>query len=68
MAGMDLKRLRENYPTLFLAGGIDVSQLLPFGTPVEVEAACFKALSDTGEIGYFIGSTTELQNTVPLGA
>ncbi|MCP4165876.1 MAG: hypothetical protein GY759_08275 [Chloroflexi bacterium] len=66
LADMDLGKVRRRYPQLFLAGGIDVSQLLSFGTPDEVHAACAQAIADTGGVGYFMGSTTELIDAVPL--
>jgi uroporphyrinogen decarboxylase len=65
LAGMDIGDVRRRYPNLILAGGIDVSQLLPFGTPDRVRDATVKAIEDAeGKI--MIGSSTELQNTVPL--
>ena len=33
LAGMDVADIHRRYPHLFLCGGIDVSQLLPLGTP-----------------------------------
>jgi uroporphyrinogen decarboxylase len=66
LAGMSVKDVRQKYPPLFLTGGIDVSQLLSFGTPEEVRAACRQAISDTGGRGYFMGSTTELHWDVRL--
>jgi hypothetical protein len=39
---MTVRAARERYPKLFLTGGVDVSQLLPLGTPDEVRAACAK--------------------------
>ena len=72
MAGMTVKGVRERYPRLFLTGGIDVSQLLSFGTPQEVRAVCRQAIADTGGVGYFLGSTTErhwdvrLENAVAM--
>ena len=60
LAGMTVKEVRQKYPRLFLTGGIDVSQLLTFGTPDEVRAACRQAIADTGGRGYFLGSSTEL--------
>lgn len=59
-AGMSLRTVREQYPHLFLTGGIDVSQLLPYGTVEDVLARCREAVEETGGRGYFIGSTTEL--------
>ncbi len=66
MAGMTVGEVRIKYPNLFLAGGIDVSQLLALGTPAQVQEACQVAMRDTGRRGYFMGSTTELLWEVPL--
>ncbi|MCP4645075.1 MAG: hypothetical protein GY851_31825 [bacterium] len=66
LAGMTPKTVRDAYPNLFLTGGIDVSQLLPLGTPDEVRTACRQAIHDTNGRGYFLGSSTELHWDVPL--
>jgi hypothetical protein len=66
LAGMNVKEVRERYPSLFLTGGVDVSQLLPLGTPDEVRAACRQNIADTGGRGYFLGSSTELHWEVKL--
>lgn len=66
MAGMTVREVRQKYPQLFLAGGIDVSQLLALGTPEQVREACHEAMRDTGQRGYFMGTTTELLWEVPL--
>ena len=58
-AGMTVKGVRQRYPRLFLAGGIDVSQLLVNGSPEQVRAVCEQAVRDTGGRGFFMGSTTE---------
>lgn len=65
MAGMTVRQVRERYPNLFLTGGIDVSQLLPLGTPDQVRAACLENIAATGGLGYFLGSTTELHWGIP---
>ena len=66
-AGMDVKEVNDLYgDRIVLAGGIDVSNLLPFGTPEEVREACEAAIRDTGGIGLLMGSTTELHDGVPL--
>ena len=65
VAGMDLKEVRDKYPRLFLAGGIDMSQLLSNGTPEEVRAACRQAIRDAYP-GYLMGSTTESDNSCTL--
>ena len=66
LAGMTVKAVRERYPSLFLTGGIDVSQLLPLGTPDEVRAACRAAIADAQGRGYLMGSSTELHWDVKL--
>ena len=60
MAGMTVKEARQRYPRLFLAGGVDVSQLMVFGTPEEVRTYCRQAIEDTSGRGFYLGSTTEL--------
>jgi hypothetical protein len=64
-AGMTVREVRQRYPQLFLTGGVDVSQLLPLGTPEEVRAACQENIAATSGIGYFLGSTTELHWEIP---
>ena len=66
LADMTVKKVRDQYPNLFLAGGIDVSQLLTLGTPEEVRATCRQAIADTGGRGFFMGSSTELHWDVKL--
>lgn len=62
VAGMDLRTLAAQYgDRLFFAGGIDISQLMARGTPDEVRAACRAAIAAAAP-GYFLGSTTELDN------
>ncbi|MGC8971626.1 MAG: uroporphyrinogen decarboxylase family protein [bacterium] len=66
VAGMDLKEVKRLYGNkLFIAGGIDVSQLLSNGTPEEVREVCKESIQ-IGYPGYFIGSTTELDNGAKL--
>jgi len=66
VAGMDLKAVREKVgDKVFLAGGIDMSQLLSNGTPEEVREVCRQAIEDAYP-GYFIGSTTEADNSCTL--
>jgi len=66
LAGMGVKEVRDRYPQLFLAGGIDVSHLLTLGTPGEVRAVCRQAIEDTGGRGFLMGSSTEIHWDVPL--
>ena len=66
-AGMDVYELRKKYPKLILAGGLDVTHLLPFGTPDDVRAETRRMINETGSEGrLLIGSSTELENNVPL--
>lgn len=62
VAGMDLAEVRRQYPNLFLAGGIDMSQLLSNGTPEQVREVCRQAIRDVGP-GFLMGSTTEADNS-----
>jgi hypothetical protein len=66
LAGMTVKEVRQRYPSLFLTGGIDVSQLLPLGEPEEVRAVCRQTIQDAKGRGYFLGSSTELHWGVKL--
>jgi uroporphyrinogen decarboxylase len=62
VAGMDLKEVKSLYgDRIFLTGGIDISQLMANGTTDEVREVCTQAVRDAAP-GYFIGSTTELDN------
>lgn len=65
LAGMDVGEIHRRWPALFLAGGIDVSHLLPFGTPERVRDAVRRAIDDA-EGRILIGSSTELHDAVPL--
>jgi uroporphyrinogen decarboxylase len=66
-AGMDLYEIRRLYPQLILAGGLDVTHLLPFGTPEEVRRETRRMINETGSEGrLLIGSSTEVGNDVPL--
>ena len=65
VAGMDVGKIHNSYPHLFMAGGIDVSYLLPLGKPEEVKDAVKKAI-DVAEGRLMVGCSTELNNAVPL--
>lgn len=65
ISGMDLAQIRKKYPDLILIGGIDCSQLLPFGTPDDVKKATKQAIRDASP-WYFPGSSSELHNEIPL--
>ena len=65
LAGMDAGEIHRRHPHLFLAGGIDVSQLLPFGSAKEVRETVHRTIDSCGG-RLLVGSSTELQNEVPL--
>jgi len=65
IAGMDIKEIHRRFPHLVFTGGIDVSQLLPYGSPADVRDEVNRAIQDSGG-QIMIGSSTELQFTVPL--
>lgn len=65
IAGMNLREIRKRYKNLIMIGGIDCSQLLPYGTSQEIEKAVQQAVRDAGP-WYFPGSSTELHNSIPL--
>jgi uroporphyrinogen decarboxylase len=65
LAGMDVGVIHRRYPHLFMCGGIDVSQLLPFGTTKEIYDTTKRTINEA-EGRIMVGSSTELQNTVPL--
>lgn len=66
-AGMDIYELRRKYPELILVGGVDVTHLLPFGTPDEVRRETRRIIDEVGAEGrLLIGSSTEMEPNVPL--
>jgi hypothetical protein len=65
LAGMDVADIHRRHPDLFMTGAIDVSQLLPLGTPQQVYEAVVRAI-DAAEGRIMIGSSTELNDAVPL--
>ena len=64
-ASMDVADIHRRHPHLFMAGGIDVSQLLPLGTPDQVADTVRRTLDAAGG-RLMVGSSTELNNDVPL--
>ena len=66
-AGMDVYEIRRRYPELILVGGMDVTHLLPYGTPEQIRKETRRMISEAGDSGrLLIGSSTELENNVPL--
>jgi uroporphyrinogen decarboxylase len=66
-AGMDVYAVRRQYPELTIVGGLDVTFLLRVGTPDDVRRETRRMIREVGaESRLLIGSTTELENNVPL--
>jgi len=65
LAGMDVADIHRRHPNLFMTGAVDVSQLLPLGTPEAVYETVTRTI-DAAEGRIMIGSSTELNNEVPL--
>jgi hypothetical protein len=66
-AGMDVYAIRRRHPHLIFVGGLDVTHLLPEGTPDDVRKETRRMIEELGGAGrLLIGSSTELDNHVPL--
>jgi uroporphyrinogen-III decarboxylase len=65
IAGVDIKEIRRRHPELVLIGGVDCSQLLPFGTPSEVKKAT-RQVMEAGAPWFFPGSSSEIHDNIPL--
>ncbi len=65
LAGMDVGTVHKRHPNLVMAGGIDVSELLPFG-PLSAIRDTVRRTIDAAEGRIMIGSSTELHDAVPL--
>ena len=58
--------VRRSYPDWILMGGIDASQLLPFGTQEKVREAVRRTIRDAGSAGrLLLGSSTEIHPAIP---
>jgi len=67
LSRMDAGELRWAYPDWILMGGIDASQLLPFGSEMEVRQAVRELLEKAGGTGkLWPGSSTEIHPAVPV--
>jgi len=66
-AGMDLAKIKAEYgERLILVGNIDVSGVLPSGTPQDVERAVRDALAAAAPGGGFcLASSSEIHNAIP---
>ena len=59
--------VRKAYPEWILMGGIDASQLLPFGTEAEVRQTVRKTIDEAGAAGrLWLGSSTEVHPAAKL--
>ena len=59
--------VRAAYPGWILMGGIDASQLLPFGSEEEVRYAVQRTIADAGATGkLWLGSSTEIHPAIPV--
>jgi hypothetical protein len=67
LSSMYAGAVRKACPDWVMMGGIDASQLLPFGTELEVREAVRKTIDDAGATGrLWIGSTTEIHPAAKL--
>jgi len=65
-AGMDIRRLRREFPRLLLFGGVDCVHTLPTGTVQDVERETKELLRDIAPTGgFFLGSSSEVGPEVP---
>jgi uroporphyrinogen decarboxylase len=59
--------VRKAYPDWILMGGIDASQLLPYGTEQDVRQAVRQTIADAGASGrLWLGSSTEIHPAIPV--
>jgi hypothetical protein len=65
LAGMDVAEIHRRHPRLLQVGGIDVSQLLVFGTEEQIRDQVHRTI-DAAEGLIMIGSTTEVHDAVPV--
>ena len=64
-AGMDIREVHRRRPHLLMTGGVDASNLLPYGTPQQVAEAVRRAVDEAGG-RLMVGSSTEMHADVPL--
>lgn len=66
LADMDIVDIRKQYPKLALVGGVDCSQLLPFGSRADIRRELTRIMNSIGGMGGLIlGSTSEIHNEIP---
>jgi len=68
IAGMNVGKVKEKYgDRLVLLGGIDCSQILPLGSPQDVEKAVIEAIGEGAPgSGFCLGSSSEIRAGTPL--
>ena len=68
IAGMEVGKVKEKYgDRLVLLGGIDCSQVLPLGSPQDVEKAVIQAIREGAPgSGFCLGSSSEIRAGTPL--
>lgn len=65
-AGMDIRKLRKDYPNLLLFGNVDCAFTLPDGTVQDVVEETKSLLRDIAPSGgLFLGSSSEIDQDVP---
>lgn len=66
-AGMDIKKVKENYgDKLCLIGNVDLDYLLPFGTPEEVTVEVKKLADTVGSEGFILSTCNILTDMVKV--
>ncbi len=64
---MDLAEVHKAYPAWIKMGGVDASQLLPFGSEEAVRQATRRLIDHAGVDGkLWLGSTTEIHPAIPV--
>ncbi len=60
-----VREIHQRQPQLVLSGGIDISQLLPYGAPSQIRDEVHRIIDDA-EGRILVGSSSVLLDTVPL--
>jgi hypothetical protein len=64
--GLDISTVRRQYPDLTIGQPIDCQNLLPFGSPSQIEEAVRRAIRDAGGTRIIMGSTSVIHSEVPI--
>jgi hypothetical protein len=65
LSKMHAGQVRKKYPDWILMGGIDASQLLPFGSEQDVREAVRHTIAEAGRNRLWLGSSTEIHPAIP---